>query len=355
MSYTGVWGDSLAVGLQGALGLGGSAKVGLGPSAIADMLQSAITSNPSAFKGAKPLISSGLSNNPQDIQGVKRQIALLKQAGANPSFIGLAQGRYDAQNNLLSLLTRQSGVGFLGGFKPGSDAVHPESYSNLYSIPKPAAVSSSSSSSSPSRGIVDIGKYLQRMGLRVGENPAFGGVGGGHSPTGYHPKGLAIDVTDWRPDMAPAYEGGPKLDWKTRTGNLSWRGKQLQKQGLLSEVLGPGDPGHDTHVHMALEGTKPLTDQQLEWLATGRYKTAEGKLTDIMPGADLVASTQQKGESSEDDLSSLMSLLQLTKPKQRTLQEVMLEQTLGEALAPQPSMSQQFLAEYMSSPLPGVR
>ena len=105
---------------------------------------------------------------------------------------------------------------------------------------------------------------------------------------------------------------------------------------------------------MALEGTKPLTDQQLEWLATGRYKTAEGKLTDIMPGADLVASTQQKDESSGDDLSSLMSLLQLTKPKQKTLQEVMLEQTLGEALTPQPSMSQQFLAEYMNSPLPGV-
>jgi hypothetical protein len=132
------------------------------------------------------------------------------------------------------------------------------------------------------RSIVDVGKYLQRFGLRVGENPAFGGVGGGHSPTGYHPKGLAIDVTDWRPDMAPAYEGGPKLDWKTRTGNLSWRAKQL---GVFNEALGPGDKGHDTHVHLALEGKKFLTDPQLEWLATGRYKTPEGKLTDVMPGA----------------------------------------------------------------------
>jgi hypothetical protein len=131
------------------------------------------------------------------------------------------------------------------------------------------------------RSIVDVGNYLKRF-YRVGENPAFGGVGGGHSPTGYHPKGLAIDVTDWRPDMAPAYEGGPKLDWKTRTGNLSWRAKQL---GVFNEALGPGDKGHDTHVHMALEGKKFLTDPQLEWLATGRYKTPEGKLTDIMPGA----------------------------------------------------------------------
>jgi hypothetical protein len=131
------------------------------------------------------------------------------------------------------------------------------------------------------RSIVDVGNYLKRF-YRVGENPAFGGVGGGHSPTGYHPKGLAIDVTDWRPDMAPAYEGGPKLDWKTRTGNLSWRAKQL---GVFNEALGPGDKGHDTHVHLALEGKKFLTDPQLEWLATGRYKTPEGKLTDVMPGA----------------------------------------------------------------------
>jgi hypothetical protein len=131
------------------------------------------------------------------------------------------------------------------------------------------------------RSIVDVGNYLKRF-YRVGENPAFGGVGGGHSPTGYHPKGLAIDVTDWRPDMAPAYEGGPKLDWKTRTGNLSWRAKQL---GVFNEALGPGDKGHDTHVHLALEGKKFLTDPQLEWLTTGRYKTPEGKLTDVMPGA----------------------------------------------------------------------
>lgn len=152
------------------------------------------------------------------------------------------------------------------------------------------------------RSIVDIGKYLQRFGLRVGENPAFGGVGGGHSPTGYHPKGLAIDVTDWRPDSSPAFAGGPNLDWKTRTGNLSWRAKQLQKQGLLNEVLGPGDPGHDTHVHMALAGTKYMTDPQLEWLATGRYKTPEGKLTDVMPGATTPAvSSENPGSVSNTD------------------------------------------------------
>jgi len=132
------------------------------------------------------------------------------------------------------------------------------------------------------RSIVDIGKYLQKFGLNVGENPAFGGVGGGHSPTGYHPTGEAIDVRDWRPDVAPAYAGGKPISWKQRTGEMAWRAKQL---GVFNEALGPGDKGHDTHVHLALQGQKFITDPQLEWLATGRYKTPEGKLTDVMLGA----------------------------------------------------------------------
>lgn len=202
------------------------------------------------------------------------------------------------------------------------------------------------------RTIADIGRYLKNFGLDIGEHPEFGGVGGGHSPTGYHPVGQAIDVRDWRADIAPAYEGGKPKSWKERTGELRWRAKQL---GLFNEVLGPGDPGHNTHVHLALAGKKSITDPQLEWLATGRYKTAEGKLSDIMPGADLVASAQQQQEGgSTDDLSTLLSLLQLTKPKQKTLQESLLEQTLGEALTPKPSMTQQFLMEYMNAPLPGL-
>lgn len=132
------------------------------------------------------------------------------------------------------------------------------------------------------RSIVDVGKFLQKYGLNVGENPAFGGVSGGHSPTGYHPTSEAIDVRDWRPDVAPAYAGGKAIPWKQRTGEMSWRAKQL---GVFNEALGPGDKGHDTHVHLALQGQKFITDPQLEWLATGRYKTPEGKLTDVMPGA----------------------------------------------------------------------
>lgn len=196
------------------------------------------------------------------------------------------------------------------------------------------------------RSIVDIGRYLQKVGLNVGEHPEFGGVGKGHSPTGFHPVGEAIDVRDWRPDIAPAYEGGKPKPWKERTGELRWRAKQL---GVFNEALGPGDPGHDTHVHLALTGKKRISDQQLEWLATGRYKTAEGRLSDIMPGADLVASAQQQEASSDGDLSTLLALLQTTKPRQKTMQESLVEQALTDAFTPQPSMAQELLAQYMSS------
>ena len=151
------------------------------------------------------------------------------------------------------------------------------------------------------RNIVDIGKFLQRYGLNIGEHPKFGGVGKGHSPTGYHPTGEAIDVRDWRPDVAPAHAGGKPISWKQRTGELSWRAKQL---GLFNEALGPGDKGHDTHVHLALQGNRYITDPQLEWLATGRYRTPEGKLTDVMPGA--VAPTAQQ-ESTPVDTQGLLS------------------------------------------------
>lgn len=185
------------------------------------------------------------------------------------------------------------------------------------------------------RSIVDIGKYLQRFGLNVGENPAFGGVGGGHSPTGYHPKGLAIDVRDWRPDVAPAYEGGKPIPWKQRTGELSWRAKQL---GVFSEALGPGDPGHDTHVHLALEGKRPVSDQQLEWLATGRYKTPEGKLTDVMPGA---VSSENPGSVNtlNADATLFGALLNAMQPRKKTLQETLTQSLLANAMSPRRSSS----------------
>ena len=134
------------------------------------------------------------------------------------------------------------------------------------------------------RSIVDVGRFLQKYGWNVGENPAFGtGRVGTHAPGSYHYSNQAIDVTvPQGQDVAPAFSGGKPLPWKQRTGELSWRAKQL---GVFPEALGPGDAGHETHVHLALPGKQQLTDQQLEWLATGRTKDPSGRLTDVMPGA----------------------------------------------------------------------
>lgn len=129
--------------------------------------------------------------------------------------------------------------------------------------------------------IVDVGKELQKYGLTVGQNPAFGKVGK-HAPGSFHYAGKAIDVTDWRPDVAPAFEGGKPINWKQRIGELAWRAKQ---SGLFTEALGRGDKGHEEHTHLALEKPITTTPQMLEWIATGRTKTPEGKLTDVMPTA----------------------------------------------------------------------
>jgi hypothetical protein len=173
------------------------------------------------------------------------------------------------------------------------------------------------------RTIVDVGKFLQKYGLNVGEHAAFGGVGKGHSPTGYHPVGMAIDVRDWRPDMAPAYSGGKPKHWKERTGELSYRAKKL---GLFNEALGPGDKGHDTHVHLALEGKKPITEQQLEWLATGRT-TQGGKLTDIMPGAVPEAPALPTPAQNTD------TLMEALFGKQESLKDVLTASLLQQAIA----------------------
>jgi len=71
--------------------------------------------------------------------------------------------------------------------------------------------------------IVGLGKELEKYGLRVGENPAFGsGKVGKHAPNSHHYYGEAIDVTDWRPG-----------EWQQRTQGLSQRAKQLGVVYLL--------------------------------------------------------------------------------------------------------------------------
>ena len=140
--------------------------------------------------------------------------------------------------------------------------------------------------------ITDIAKELKKFGWTPGQHPDVGtGRVGKHSPGSYHYSGQAIDVTRQGPDMSAAYAGGPEQSWEKLTGDLKFRAKQ---SNLFTEVLGPGDPGHSTHTHLALKGPVNTTPEMVEWIATGRYKTPEGKLTDVMPGAQPSAPQQQQ-------------------------------------------------------------
>ena len=185
--------------------------------------------------------------------------------------------------------------------------------------------------------ITDIGRQLQKYGWTVGENPAFGtGRVGKHAPGSHHYSGNAIDVTRQGADMSAAYAGGPKRSWQDLTGELKYRAKQT---GLFTEVLGPGDAGHSTHTHLALKGPVNTTPEMMQWVATGRYKTPEGKLTDVMPGA----APQQQSTSAENAANSLLEQLFNLNQKQKevSLKDQLIGNVMAQALQkrlqPQPA------------------
>jgi len=194
--------------------------------------------------------------------------------------------------------------------------------------------------------IVDIGKQLQKYGWTVGENPAFGtGKVGKHAPGSHHYAGNAIDVTRMGPDYAAAFPGGPMRSWKDLTGDLKYRAK---KTGLFTEVLGPGDSGHSTHTHLALKGPANASPEMMQWVATGRYKTPEGKLTDVMPGAQATPGTAVTNQSAaESAANTLLKTIFGQQEKQPTLTEQLLGAALEQKLTAK--KPQDFLTGFMNS------
>jgi len=194
--------------------------------------------------------------------------------------------------------------------------------------------------------IVDIGRELQKYGWTVGENTAFGtGKVGKHAPGSQHYAGEAIDVTRMGPDYASAFPGGPIRSWKDLTGDLKYRAK---KTGLFTEVLGPGDAGHSTHTHLALKGAANATPEMMQWVATGRYKTPEGKLTDVMPGAQSTSGTTETTKSAIDSAANtLLKAIFGAQEKQPTLTEQLLGSMLEQKLTTK--KPQDFLSSYMNS------
>jgi hypothetical protein len=101
--------------------------------------------------------------------------------------------------------------------------------------------------------IVSLGKQLQGLGLKVAENPAFGGVGK-HSPNSHHYSGNALDLTI-QPG-SPLLQGRPDSDWRALTQQI---GARLKKAIPNAEIFHPGDDpvgGHDSHIHLALPAGK---------------------------------------------------------------------------------------------------
>ena len=194
--------------------------------------------------------------------------------------------------------------------------------------------------------IVDFGKQLQKYGWTVGENPAFGtGKVGKHAPGSHHYAGEAIDVTRMGPDYASAFPGGPIRSWKDLTGDLKYRAK---KTGLFTEVLGPGDAGHSTHTHLALKGSTNASPEMMQWVATGRYKTPEGKLTDVMPGAQAATGGTGTDQSAvEDAANKILKVIFGAQEKQPTFTEQIIGAALERKLTPK--KPQDFLANYMNS------
>ncbi len=109
--------------------------------------------------------------------------------------------------------------------------------------------------------IVALGERLRdNFGLTIKEHEHFDPVDNVHSPNSYHYHGEAIDVQDWRDDVIDG------VGWQDRTANL---GNLLRGAG--PEVLGPGDSGHDSHLHLAAtDGVFNLNQQQYDTLFGGK-------------------------------------------------------------------------------------
>lgn len=122
-------GDSIAHGYRKSIGAKGTTQVGASPKKVLDFVN-----RQGSLKGQTVMLSSGLSNNPGDTQSIEQQIAALKAKGANVVLFGVANDFKGstktgaAMNAKLQAIAAAQGVQFLGGFKSGSDHVHPRSY-----------------------------------------------------------------------------------------------------------------------------------------------------------------------------------------------------------------------------------
>jgi len=124
------FGDSIAVGY--GRNYPGRKREGASPGEIYSYLSEQLKKNPDSFRERVINLSTGVSNNPSDFGSILNQFNLLKNSNANKvNILGAANITYNKENQKIKELSDKYGFNFLGGFKPSSDGVHPETY-NTY-------------------------------------------------------------------------------------------------------------------------------------------------------------------------------------------------------------------------------
>lgn len=126
------FGDSIAHGYRSAVNGTGSTRVGANPQQVLGF----INGYSGNLQGQTVILSSGMSNNPNDADSIRAQIRALRARGANVRLLGVSNtynrnGQTGAKMNaLLGQIAREEHATFQGGFQAGRDNIHPASYSS---------------------------------------------------------------------------------------------------------------------------------------------------------------------------------------------------------------------------------
>lgn len=124
------FGDSIAHGYRSAVNGKGSTKVGANPQQVLGF----INGYSGNLQGQTVILSSGMSNNPNDTGGIRAQIRALRARGADVRLLGVSNtynrnGQTGAKMNaLLGQIAREEHAAFQGGFQAGRDNIHPAGY-----------------------------------------------------------------------------------------------------------------------------------------------------------------------------------------------------------------------------------
>jgi hypothetical protein len=137
-------GDSIAAGTAGRSGgVGvkksderGISQVGANPKVVLGFLKEL----GDKLKNQNICLSSGISNDTNGLDTVRTQLNYLKSLKCKVKLIGVSNDpperlkkAFSGMNDKLEALASSYGFEFLGGFKPGSDGVHPASYAKFKS------------------------------------------------------------------------------------------------------------------------------------------------------------------------------------------------------------------------------